>query len=142
MEYAQLLARHDHPTQWESPPDFDYNAAASRFAAFVQDLSEAIGATVRSETGAEIQDASFHSQAFLPLPANRRAVIRFSKFGDMVTVGDDERVPASMMKLIVELITRHGYTYVPAIVLNAPYTGSNPGVTGISSWWIRYFDWV
>ncbi len=142
MDYAKLLARHDHPTQWEYPPGFDYNAATSRFAEFVAGLSEVLGSAPLAETGVHIQDASFHSQVFLPLPGGRHGLIRFSNFGDMATVSDDEPVPEPTMALVTELLPRHGYTYVPAGVLHAPYTGSNPGVTGISSWWIRYFDWV
>ena len=142
MDYARLLAQHDHPTHWEYPPGFDYKAATARFGRFVADLSAALGAAVPSETGTHIQDASFHSQAFLPLPGGRRGLIRFSNFGDMATVGDGEPVPEQVMCVVLELLARHGYTYIPADVLDADYTGPNPGVTGIPSWWIRYFDWV
>jgi hypothetical protein len=40
------------------------------------------------------------------------------------------------------LFEQHGYVYMPATILEQPYTGNNPGVTGIPNWWIRYFDWV
>jgi hypothetical protein len=141
MDYAQLLVRHDHPTHWEYPPGFDYETANARFARFVADLSAILRVSVSSETGACIQDASFHSQAFLPLPDGRQALIRFSNFGDMVAVGD-EPVPEPILATVLELLICQGYTYVPASALNAPYTGANPGVTGISTWWVRYFDWV
>lgn len=142
MDYLELLRRYDHPTHWEHPPGFDYRQAEVRFARFVEDLSAASGVAPRVETGVHIQDASFHSQAFLPLADGRFALIRFSNFGDMVTVGDDEPIPEPTMHVIRELFSRHGYVYVPAVVLAEPYTGSNPGVTGIDTWWIRYFDWV
>lgn len=142
MDYAQLLASHDHPTHWEHPPGFDYQAAVARFVRFVADLSTALGQPVPSETGVHIQDASFHSQAFLPLPGGRQGIIRFSNFGDMATVDDSEPLPEATMALVEELLARHGYTYIPAHVLDVDYTGNNPGVTGIQSWWIRYFDYV
>jgi hypothetical protein len=142
MDYLELLWRHDHPTHWEYPPGFDYRAATERFARFVEELSAKLGVAPRVETGVHIQDASFHSQVFLPLPGGRFALIRFSNFGDMATVSDDEPVPDSTMAEVLELLAKHGYVYVPAAVLAGTYTGSNPGVTGIDTWWIRYFDWV
>jgi hypothetical protein len=101
-----------------------------------------LGAAPRVETGSHIQDASFHSHVCLPVGNGHFALIRFSNFGDLVTVSDDELVPEMTMRVVRGLISRHGYIYVPATVLAEPYTGTNPGVTGIRSWWIRYFDWV
>jgi hypothetical protein len=142
MDYLELLRRHDHPTHWEHPPGFDYRAATERFARFVDELSAELGAAPRVETGVHIQDASFHGQVFLPPPGGRQALIRFSNFGDMATVSDDESVPEATLAAVLGLLGKHGYVYVPGAVLAQPYTGSNPGVTGIDTWWIRYFDWV
>jgi hypothetical protein len=142
MDYLALLRRHDHPTHWEYPPGFDYRAATERFARFVEELSAKLGVSLRAETGVHIQDASFHSQVFLPLPGDGHALIRFSNFGYMATVSDDDPVPEPTMDAVVGLLAKHGYVYVPAGVLAQPYSGSNPGVTGIDTWWMRYFDWV
>jgi hypothetical protein len=142
MEYAALLALHDHPILWEYSLDFTHDTATARFAKFVEELSAALGTSLRSETGSYIQDASFHSQVFLPLSDDHCAVVRFSNFGDMVAVDDEEPIPDTTIKQVTELLAKHDYTWVPAAVLHAPYTGVNPGVTGISSWWIRYFDYV
>jgi hypothetical protein len=142
MDYSELLRRHDHPTHWEYPPGFDHASATARFARLVDDLSAALTVAPRVETGSNIQDASFHSQIYLPLADGRFALVRFSNFGDMVAVSDNEPVPERTMRVFQDLFARHGYVYVPATVLAEPYTGGNPGVTGIDSWWIRYFDWV
>lgn len=80
MDYAGLLTQHDHPTAWEYPPGFDHKAAIARFTRFVADMSAALGQRVSSETGDHIQDASFHSQAFLPLAGGVQGLIRFSNF--------------------------------------------------------------
>src|SRR5262245_45341559 len=115
MNYQRLFAKHDHPTQWEYPPDFDYNSATARFAEFVVALSTILGSELQSETGSRIQDASFHSQVFLPIPDGQHALVRFSNFGDMVTVGtvsDDKLVPESILELVTQLLPKHGYTYV------------------------------
>lgn len=142
MDFTELLQRHDDPKHWEHPPGFDYKTAERRFAKFTEALSSAVGVPLKSETGSLIQDASFHSQIFLPLREERYALIRFSNFGDMATVSADEPVPAALLETVIELLGKHGYVYVPSRVLDRPYKGKNPGVTGISTWWIRYFDWV
>jgi hypothetical protein len=142
MDYLEILRRNDQPAHWDYPPGFDYHAATERFARFVEELSAKLGGALKAETGVHIQDASFHSQVFLPLPGGRHALIRFSNFGDMATVSDDDPVPEPTMAVVLEMLAQHGYVYVPAAVLAQPYTGSNPGVTGIDTWWIRYFDWV
>jgi hypothetical protein len=134
MDYNRLLLQHDDPTRWEYPPGFDYAAASAKFAQFTAELAGELGITLKAETGLHIQDASFHSQLYLPLPGDRYVLIRFSNFGDMATVSDDEAVPKALTELVAKLLARHAYTYVPAAVLHQRYTGINPGVTGISSW--------
>jgi hypothetical protein len=142
VEYLNLLRQHDDPRRWEYPTGFDYDAATRRFAKFTEALSALLKVTLKSESGSYIQDASFHSQIYVPLDSERYTLIRFSNFGNMATVSEDEPVSEELMRAIVELLEKHGYVYVPAAVLDQPYTGENPGVTGIRTWWIRYFDWV
>lgn len=142
MDFTALLQQHDDPSRWESPRAFDRVAAAGRFARFSETLSSALAVPLKSETGSAIQDASFHSQIFLPLGDERHAVVRFSNFGNMATISEEEPLPAQLLETVVELLRKYRYRYVPASVLEQPYTGKNPGVTGIPSWWIRYFDWV
>lgn len=142
MDFTEPLQRHDDPEHWGYRPGFDYKIAARRFTKFTEALSSALGVPLKSETGNTIQDASFHSQIFLPVEEERYTLIRFSNFGDMATISADEPVPTALMEAVVKLLDKHGYVYVPASILEQPYTGRNPGVTGISNWWIRYFDWV
>lgn len=137
-----LLRQYDDPWSWEYPVGFDYDAATRRFAKFADALSALLGVPLKSETGSHIQDASFHSQIYVPLDSERYTLIRFSNFGNMATVREDELVPDEMKGTIIDLFEKHGYVYVPATVLDQPYTGTNTGVTGIRNWWIRYFDWV
>jgi hypothetical protein len=142
MDYQQLLREYDDSTHWEYPPSFDYRAATIRFKKFADELSATLGVPLTTETGSYIQDASFHSQLLVPLAGGRNTLIRFSNFGNMVTISEDEPAPEEMLSTIKRLFDRYGYVYVPASVLEQPYRGSNPGVTGIDTWWIRYFDWV
>jgi hypothetical protein len=52
-------------------------------------------------------------------------------FGEMAPEGADEPIPPAMLNAIVEVVEKEGYVYVPPEVLMQPYTGRNPGVTGI-----------
>ncbi len=142
MDYVDLLQRHDDPQRWEFPNGFDYDAATVRSAMFADALAVALGQPLRLESGSDIQDASFHSQIYLPLGKERFALIRFSNFGDMVTVSEDEPVSNELIQMVVDLMKKHDYMYVPSSVLEQPYTGKNSGVTGIRDWWTRFFDWV
>lgn len=142
MDYKELLKKHDHPTRWEHPPGFEYRAASLKFERMVAELSALLDVPIQSESGVQIQDASFHCQAFIPLAGEHRAVIRCSNFGGMATVSVDEPVPEDTMRIMTDLLNRHDYVYIPEIELQERYTGENPGVTGIDSWWIRFFDYV
>ena len=118
--------------------NFDYNEAIRRFRRVVAELERQLGKTLEVQTESHIQDASFHSQVCLP----GGGIMRFSNFGDMISVVDEESANGDALDVAKRIVQEHGYAYIPEEVLQAPYTGENPGVTGIRDWWIRYFDWV
>jgi hypothetical protein len=141
MDYMELLRRHDDPVCWMEPPNFDYESASLRFLEFARELSSALNVPVRTETGYLLQDAIYHSEVFIPAQEGRPASIRFSRFGDMVTVMGSEQIPEEWLTIIQKLLQKHGYVYVPVDVLQQPYTGNNPGVDGFPDWLSRYFGW-
>ena len=140
--YIDLLRRHDDPVRWEQPADFDYTRAMQRFRRFAEELTSLLNKPIEIETESHIQDASFHSQIRVPVRGDEFVLVRFSNFGDMVTFEEEVDVPDHLRQALLGMFEKHGYVYVPADVLGEPYSGSNPGVTGIRDWWIRYFDWV
>ncbi|HBE71074.1 MAG TPA: hypothetical protein DDW52_23250 [Planctomycetaceae bacterium] len=142
MNIVDCLETNDDPERWEYPLGFDYQAEQRRFHEFAAAFSAAFSITSKIETGACIQDASFHSQLIFSVGLARSHSLRFSNFGSFVTVNDDEDVPNKMLSTILKLADQFGYIYIPYRYLDADYTGSNPGVTGIDSWWVRYFDYV
>ena len=133
---------HDDPEHWEYPLGFDYIAEQNRFLEFAEAFSDSLNLNPKIETGTCIQDASFHSQLIFPVGLDRFHALRFSNFGSFVTINDDEGVPDEMLAKINRLAEEFRYTYIPYRFLDADYTGANPGVTGIDSWWVRYFDYV
>jgi hypothetical protein len=132
-----LFHKYDDPIQWEYPIGFDYNTAVSRFRHFAAQLDTLTAVPHKIETGSLIQDASFHSQIDLGA-----GWLRFSNFGNMVSITPDHQINDITISLVAKLCQENEYLFVPTEVAETPYTGKNPGVTGISSWWIRYFDWV
>src|SRR5687768_6570902 len=140
--YDDLLRRFDDPVRWEYPAGFDDAGAAQRFRRFAEELASVWDKPLTIETESHIQDASFHSQIMVPVRDGESVLVRFSNFGDMATFAEEVAIPDDLRQALLELFEKHGYVYVPAHVLETPYSGGNPGVTGIRDWWIRYFDWV
>jgi hypothetical protein len=136
-ETQNLFKKFDDPELWEYPRGFDHNNAVKRFKRFVVALNFATGKTYEFETESHIQDASFHSQINLG-----NGWLRFSNFGDMVAVTPDCEITPELRGIVQQLLLQHEYVFVETEFAEAPYTGQNPGVTGIEDWWIRYFDWV
>jgi hypothetical protein len=136
-EMNALFQRHDDPLNGECPIGFDYAIARGRAAAFAAALGQRTGAAQSNDLDVQIEDASFHSE--LSLPGGR---LRFSAFADMIALTPDHEVAAVIVDAIQDLAPKYGYTLVPTILLETPYTGRHPGVTGIATWWIRYFDYL
>lgn len=137
-----LLNEYDDPVLWEYPAGFDYRFEQDRFQNFAREFSIALNLTPKIETGICIQDASFHSQLIFPVGLARFHLLRFSNFGSFLTINDDEDLPDEIFATILRLAKEFKYTYIPYRYLDANYNGANPGVTGIDSWWVRYFDYV
>lgn len=107
--------------------------------------------TLFYETGIGIQDASFHGQILLPhslltedaVKEDSLIRLRISNFGQLATLYDEDTlVRPDVLSTIVSVLEEQGYTYIPTIVLNEPYSGKNPGVSGFRTWGMRYFDWI
>jgi hypothetical protein len=148
-DYLPVLQAHDDPVYWEVPPGFDWEAAEQHFLAFAHELEQTLGVSCLIEAGALIQDASFLGQIMLPEPLVGKAstsgapvLLRVSNWGQMATLTNEEALEPAVLEQIKAMLGRFSYVYIPPSVLELPYTGNNPGVTGIRTWWIRYLDWV
>ena len=136
-EALELFHKYNDPRRWEYPEKYDYLGAISQFSRFVKALDVATGHPHKVETGSHIQDASFHSEVYI-----NTGWLRFSNFGNMVSITPDHEVDSATVTTILRLCQEMGYTFIPTEFTELPYTGTNPGVTGIRNWWIRYFDYV
>ena len=143
-DYKAFLSRLDHPKpeHAEAPPGFDHEEAYRRFAIVVDALKNALEMSVEIETGAWIQDASFHSLIRMDSPDKKCAVILFSNFADMAGIANEATLPREIHNQLKEILASHGYLYIPEDVLEETYTGDNPGVSGFCDWWQRFFDYI
>jgi len=141
-----LLEDLDDPVRAEAPPRWDRRAAEAIFVALAQALEQRLGYQCAYETGSSIQDASFHGQLRLPrelLMDEYIVQLRASNFGHLATIYDDDIVVKQDARAtIVSTLEEFGYIYIPSDVLNTPYTGRNPGVSGSRTWGERFFDWI
>ena len=144
--YLELLRKHDDARHSEQPPDFDRPAAEARFTEMAEEIVLAFPGS-RFETGAEIQDASFHGQVFIA-SAGRFALVRVSNFGNFVTFfGDDDDcltadARADAREILLSVFAAHGYGFIPPETLSLPYDGQNKGISGFRDWGYRYFEWI
>lgn len=145
-EFMKLLRANDDPTYSEARPGFDRAAAESRFVKFSKHLNSALGVECTPESGLMIQDASHHGDIRPPeslLKESFALGVRVSNFGRFCTVyNDDSVVKSDIPATIKRVASEHGYVYIPSRVLEMPYDGENPGISGFRDWGERFFDWI
>ena len=145
--YLELLESADSPIYAEYLPGFNIREADAKFDKFVKALEQRLGCALPNKDNySGIQDGGFHGMVLLPsdlFTGEYGASLRVSNFGNFATIfDDDEEVKPEVFLTIDETLEEFGYVYIPSKVLNTPYTGNNPGVTGFHSWGHRYFDWT
>lgn len=141
-DYLQLFRAYDDPLNSEHPPGFDYAATEARFTKMAEEIASAFPGS-RFETGAEIQDASFHGQIFVPF-AGRFMLVRVSNFGRFVTFFNDDVdcLTTEARDRLLGIFAAHDYVFIPPEVLFTPYDGACRGVSGLRDWGSRYFEWI
>lgn len=148
-DYLAILNEQDDPAAWERPSDFNGADETDRFNRLASMIDQEFGMQCRRWSGPQSQDSSFLGQIELPsniyrdkaAESNHR-ILRISNFGRMAAIYGDNLLHDAFRVRIQSILERNGYRLIPMTILQQPYTGKNPGVTGISTWWIRYFDWI
>jgi hypothetical protein len=95
IEALNLFNTHNDAIYWEYTKYFDLDEANKRFRHFAHAFDIATRKTHPIETGTSIQDASFHSQIDLG-----GTYLRFSNFGNMVTVDDEGAIDSQSLSII------------------------------------------
>jgi hypothetical protein len=137
-EVRPLLEAVDHPTEWEFPPGFDWEAAMSEVRRLKADLEALLGTELVMDEG--VQDASFFTELGTP-----DWNLRFSMFGRLVTLWhwrepSAREVSVSDCEQVIARLYQWGYVYVDPRHLIEPYTGCHTAGEW-HHWWGRYFDY-
>lgn len=134
-DYTDLLRKNDL-SDLNRPPEFDRGLALERVENLRTSLEECLG--FRPVLDDQIQDATHFAELQIKPQINREkcAVIRFSKFGKLVTILFPEEMGAEKFSLVVNEMQRHGYIFIPSEMLDQPYDGR---LEGIATWMVRFF---
>ncbi|MFU8873021.1 hypothetical protein [Micromonospora sp. SL4-19] len=148
----QLLHSLDDPNHLEFPANYDHRRARTRFNHLAERLDRDFGC--QCDVDRHVQDASFHGRIDIPAAATttgERLVIVISNFGDLAVlavenpgVWDDEEAAQVLhpddTSRIHKALDDLGYTLIP----EEPLWNRYDGVCGpaISTWWVRYFDYL
>jgi hypothetical protein len=148
QKFLSILLTADHPTATEFPPGFDWAGGINRVKALKPGCDRVAGRTFDLDD--QVQDASFFADIALHAPSQQRNVIdtvfglRFSCYGDLFTqLGPTgaEQLPEEIAKQVINLGVAAGFIFVPAEILEEPYTGENKIFLG-QNWWYRFFEYL
>jgi hypothetical protein len=132
-----LMERLDNGGFREWPHSFDHGAAMTRFlevARLLQaELSCYFEPGAQTQVDTHVEDAGFHAEVEL-IPGGKR--LRFSNFGDLVAMHEDEEAPKEILAKAIAVIETRGYIYVPFRLLQRPYPDGL-----VEDWWTRHFDY-
>ena len=147
-ETKKLMERFDEPGTYEFPGAFDYPDLERRAKRVYGDI-ENLGIRVGFEGAAHNQDASFSISILLHDYERRdstaiiQPTIRFSNFGNLVTLTWMDEIPETTVAEVRASLGRHGFTYVSGAELDCDYDGIMAEKKDcFRTWWIRYFDWL
>lgn len=143
-----MLRRLDDPSDPESPPGFDWRRADAALHAMAGDLAAALAVPGLEVEGSEsIQDATFHGQIVLPMTAllprqSGPVLLCTSNFGRLAAVRPEAALRPDALSAVRGVLAAHDYVYVPAALLERPYTGPSALDARVPTWWDRYFEYV
>jgi len=147
-KYIKLLRANDEDGCYECPSDFDAHDIEQRARCVLADI-KGKGEACKFESWMYHQDASFG----LAIVFDQRSAkdktgyvftpgIRFSNFGSLVYLSGSEALPKSLVDFIYQSFQKHSFYPIPLHVLNQPYDGILQDDQRLSTWWVRYFDWI
>jgi hypothetical protein len=144
------LLKHDSQTDWEMPESLDWKTACVEVKSMAPALERIVGHTLTLDDS--VQDASFFADlvAYEPQPRSEPeylsgiysiVCIRFSSFGRMFSIlstSPDQSISEATKEHLIDFLVDRQFVYAPEALLDQPY--HRPDF--ISTWWIRYFDYL
>ncbi len=155
--WLEVLSEADDPKRSECPFGFVWDVAVDEFRRFADDLCTKLSLNLTTdfdcspdqakvEMCPQIQDASYHGAVRLPavcLINNEEwgyARICASNFGRLAGIVNEDGLKDEVRQTVRATLREHEYVWIPARVLEQPYTGACPGVNGIPDWQNRFFE--
>lgn len=142
-----ILMSLDERGQYEFPARFDAEEAERVARKLNEDLAQR-GINTRFEDWIHNQDASFGLAIVLisasreTLRGNIEPTIRISNFGKMAAITFEDQLSTETLEIVKDAIIANGYTCMNENELDEAYDGVNAPDQALSTWWIRYFDWI
>ncbi|TWT94833.1 hypothetical protein Pla108_36840 [Botrimarina colliarenosi] len=140
----KTLIEHDLKGSHEYPPSFDLLDLERRAFLLLCELEAVTGRRLAFEGGIHNQDASFSVTIRLSETPYKNLTyvcdLRFSNFGEMVAVTDENYEATTECSDIFEIARRHRFVPIRRELLDRPYDGVNGDA--FDTWWIRFFDWL
>ncbi len=138
INYHIILERHDDPKNINSPPEFDRSFALTKAKRLVDSLEIALN--FRPILDDSIQDGTHYAEVNLwpVLASESHGTIRLSKFGDLATIIDENKIEHSKVGDVIQILQKNEFAYIPASILEKPYDGK---IRGIKCWMTRYFHY-
>ena len=143
----KLLLIYDEDKAWEFPYRFDSKDIEIRARKVHAELSKHFG-KLKFEDWIYHQDASFGLAIIfkpyekLTSEAIQQPVIRFSNFGNLATFTLESLLPDNARHVIIDALSQNGFLFVDSEELDEPYDGVMSSNEFVTTWWIRYFDWL
>jgi hypothetical protein len=137
---AYLMGLDD--SEEECPLDFDDKAALAAVSAVRAEIVRRTGYGANAVT---TQDASFFASITLwdarIVDGYEMVSIRFSAFGQMVTIYNLRLLPADQAERLLAALVEGGFVYVSPELAARPYRGKSERFTN-GTWAARYFDYL
>ena len=143
----ELLERYDEFGAYEFHSAFRYPETEARAKEVARQL-EANGYRITFEGAVYNQDASFsvalllHNYEKSVSQLLYQPCVRFSNFGNLVSITWSRQVPESDLAGIIRELEKCGFIYISELELDCDYDGIMADKKTFISWWIRYFDWL
>ena len=145
-DYRRVLEAADEPGCYEFPSKFDYDALEARAKQIQTRVLQELREPTTFEGANFNQDASFSidiiltSHVVLKDKLRYQPSIRFSNFGNLVTICWHDLMPHLLYQQIIKIVEDDGFHFIPEEELATPYDGVMTGK--FPNWWGRYFDWI
>ena len=119
-----------------------YSAEFKRLRSDIQTVGDELIAKLPSQFAKwdhSVQDASYLEALALNVNEKNLTEIRFSRYGRMVAITNEDLVPENLLKIVREILRSYGFNYISEAGLGEPFR-LRDRMNG--DWFHRFFDYI